>query len=259
MSDAPYSLRLDGRTVFVVTGSSRGTGAAIAREIRALGGRVVLHCSASREAAEALASELGAHCAGIVEADFAVPGAAPDAWAEAKRLAGGRLDGLVVNHGIFDASPAFEDYGAWREAWGRVMEVDLHSAVDLMREAANDFVDTDTPGSIVAIASRAAQRGDDPEHAAYAAAKAGLVATVKTFARAWSGKGLLAYAIAPGWIDTEMGPQDEAARVRAEAEIPLGEIADPREIGRLTAFLLTGACRSATGATFDVNGASYVR
>jgi 3-oxoacyl-[acyl-carrier protein] reductase len=102
-------------------------------------------------------------------------------------------------------------------------------------------------------------RGDDAEHPAYAAAKAGLIATVKTFARAWSGRGLLAYAISPGWIDTEMAPQGKDARARALAEVPLGAMAAPEEIGRLTAFLLSGACPSATGATFDVNGASYVR
>lgn len=251
-------MTLHGKTFFV-TGSSRGTGAAIAREIRSTGGKVVLHYSSSPDAAKAIQTELGAHCAGLVQADFAVPGAAPDAWAQAKVAAGGRLDGLVVNHGIFDASPAFEDYAAWREAWGRVMEVDLHSAVDLMREAAQDFVATGQSGALVAIASRAAHRGDDKDHAAYAAAKAGLIATVKTFARAWSGQGLLAYAIAPGWIDTEMAPQDPSARAAALAEVPLGAMADPHEIGRLTAFLLSGACPSATGATFDVNGASYVR
>lgn len=251
-------MTLSGKTFFV-TGSSRGTGAAIAREIKSAGGRVVLHYASSPDAAKALQTELGEHCAGLVRADFAAPGTAPDAWAQAKEAAGGRLDGLVVNHGIFDASPAFEDYSAWREAWARVMEVDLHSAVDLMREAANAFVGTDTPGSIVAIASRAAHRGDDRDHAAYAAAKAGLIATVKTFARAWSGQGLLAYAIAPGWIDTEMAPQDPSARAAALAEVPLGAMADPHEIGRLTAFLLSGACASATGATFDINGASYVR
>lgn len=251
-------MTLSGKTIFV-TGSSRGTGAAIAREIRAAGGRVVLHYSASPGAAQEIARELGAHCAGLVEADFATPGIAPEAWAQAREIAGGHLDGLVVNHGIFDASPAFEDYAAWRESWARVMEVDLHSAVDLMREAANDFVDTGHPGALVAIASRAAQRGDDSQHAAYAAAKAGLVATVKTFARAWSGKGCLSYAIAPGWIDTEMAPQEPAARERALGEVPLGAMAAPAEIGRLAAFLLSGACPSATGATFDVNGASYVR
>ncbi|WP_375282990.1 SDR family NAD(P)-dependent oxidoreductase [Marinicauda pacifica] len=249
---------LTGQTIFV-TGSSRGTGAAIARTLASHGARVVLHFSASPDKARSLASELGEACAGMVQADFAEPGAAPQAWREATRIAGGRLNGLVVNHGIFDASPALEDYDTWRTSWARVLEVDLQSAVDLMREAANAFVDTGTPGALVAVASRAAHRGDDAEHPAYAAAKAGLIATVKTFARAWSGRGLLAYAISPGWIDTEMAPQGKDARARALAEVPLGAMAAPEEIGRLTAFLLSGACPSATGATFDVNGASYVR
>ena len=117
-----------------------------------------------------------------------------------------------------------------------------------MREAVRDH-GADHPKTLVAIASRAAQRGDDPDHPAYAAAKAGLVATVKTFARAYAGDGLLAYAIAPGWIDTEMAPQEPEARARALAEVPLGAMAAPEEIGRLAAFLLSRFCPSATGAT----------
>jgi NAD(P)-dependent dehydrogenase (short-subunit alcohol dehydrogenase family) len=82
---------------------------------------------------------------------------------------------------------------------------------------------------------------------------------IKTLARAYSGRGLLAYAIAPGWIDTEMAPQDPDDRKAALSEVPYGDMASPDELGRLCAFLLSGACKSATGATFDVNGASYVR
>lgn len=82
---------------------------------------------------------------------------------------------------------------------------------------------------------------------------------IKTLAHAYSGRGLLAYAISPGWIDTEMAPQEPEARKRALAEVPFGDMAQPEELGKLCAFLLSGACASATGGTFDVNGASYVR
>ncbi|PWE16378.1 3-oxoacyl-ACP reductase [Marinicauda salina] len=244
----------------LVTGASRGTGAAIAKTLAGQGAKVVVHYGRNRDAAEDVANDLGGNFLGLMSADFATPGAAPEAWAEAKKLAGGRLDGLVINHGIFEAASIEADYETWRANWTRTLEVDLLSAADLAREAARDWRGrADDPGAMVAIASRAAHRGDDPDHPSYAAAKAGLIGLIKTLARAYSGDGVLAYAIAPGWIDTEMAPQEPGARAKALAEVPYGQMAQPEEFGRLCAFLLSGACPSATGATFDVNGASYVR
>jgi NAD(P)-dependent dehydrogenase (short-subunit alcohol dehydrogenase family) len=97
------------------------------------------------------------------------------------------------------------------------------------------------------------------DFAAYAASKGALLALTKTYARALAAEGILFFAIAPGWVETRMAPEDIEARKKAVAEIPLGRVAAPEEIGALVAFLLTDACPSATGATFDVNGASYVR
>jgi len=81
----------------------------------------------------------------------------------------------------------------------------------------------------------------------------------KTWARALSGEDILIYAIAPGWVETRMAPQDIENRKKAVADIPLGRVAQPEEIANMTAFLLSGACPSAVGATMDINGASYVR
>ncbi|MEO1039912.1 MAG: SDR family oxidoreductase [Pseudomonadota bacterium] len=243
----------------LVTGASRGAGAAIAKAVAANGSDVVLHYSSARERAEAVAEEIGARAIGLVQADFSEPGAAASAWAEAETLTSGRLDALVLNHGVFEAGAITDDDELWRANWRRTLQIDLMSAADLAREAARAWVDAPRSGAIIAIASRAAQRGDDADHPAYAAAKAGLTAMMKTMARAYSGRGLLAYTIAPGWIDTEMAPQSEADRARAHAEIPLGRMAQPDEIGALAAFLLSGGCASATGSVFDVNGASHVR
>ncbi len=81
----------------------------------------------------------------------------------------------------------------------------------------------------------------------------------KTFARALAAENILFYAVAPGWVETRMAPKDIEARKKAVADIPLGRVATPEEVAAMTVFLLTGACASATGATFDINGASYVR
>jgi NAD(P)-dependent dehydrogenase (short-subunit alcohol dehydrogenase family) len=251
-------ISLENQTVFV-TGASRGAGAGIARQIAEAGGRVILGYARNTEAAKSMASELGDKAIGLVKADFSDPAAAEPAWEQAKTIADGPIHGLVLNHGVFEASNVHDPADIWRQNWARTLQINLQSCADLARCAAQDWVDSASGGSLVAISSRAGHRGDDADHPAYAASKAGLIAMIKTLARAYSGRGLLAYAIAPGWIDTEMAPQDPDDRKAALAEVPYGDMATADELGQLTAFLLSGACKSATGATFDVNGASYVR
>lgn len=251
-------ISLENQTVFV-TGASRGAGAGIARQIVQAGGKVILGYARNDTAAKAMASELGDNAIGLVKADFSDPMAAEPAWDQAKTLAEGHIHGLVLNHGVFEASNVHDPADIWRQNWARTLQINLQSCADLARCAAQDWVDGAQGGALVAISSRAAHRGDDADHPAYAASKAGLIAMIKTLARAYSGRGLLAYAISPGWIDTEMAPQDPDDRKAALSEVPYGDMASPDELGRLCAFLLSGACKSATGATFDVNGASYVR
>ncbi|MBI1264818.1 MAG: SDR family oxidoreductase [Alphaproteobacteria bacterium] len=248
---------LDGQLV-LVTGASRGAGAAIARACADAGADVLVHYARNRAAAGAVAEALGPRCAGLIAGDLAEPDAARAVWDQAVQLGGRAPDALVLNHGIFEAAGIASHEVDWRANWARTLQVNLVSCADLARLAARAWLGG-KGGSLVAIASRAAHRGDDADHASYAASKAGLIAMVKTLARAHAADGLLAYLIAPGWIDTDMAPSDAAARMRAEAEIPLRRMAAPDEIGALAAFLLSGACASATGATFDVNGASYVR
>jgi len=250
--------RLDRQTI-LVTGASRGAGAGIARAIAAAGGNVILGYARNTDAAQALAQELGPRAIGLVQADFADRDAAAQVWAEAKKCAQGPIQGLVLNHGVFEPASVHDPLEAWTLNWSRTLQINLQSCADLARHAARDWVDSGRTGSLVAISSRAAHRGDDADHPSYAASKAGLIALIKTLARAYADRGLLAYAIAPGWIDTDMAPQDLFARRAAVADIPSGAMARPDEIGALTAFLLSGASASATGATFDVNGASYVR
>lgn len=242
----------------LVTGASRGAGAAIAQACAMAGGEVLVHYARNRAAAEAVAAALGPRCAGLIAGDLAEPDAAGPVWDEAVKVGGRAPDALVLNHGIFEPAGIASAEADWRANWARTLQINLTSCADLARLAARAWLDGQG-GSLVAIASRAAHRGDDADHASYAASKAGLIALIKTLARAHARQGLLAYAIAPGWIDTDMAPQDAGERAKAEADVPLGRMAAPDEIGALTAFLLSGACASATGATFDVNGASYVR
>ena len=108
---------------------------------------------------------------------------------------------------------------------------------------------------------RAGHRGDSPDHWHYAASKAGMLAMHKTIARAYAGKGILSFAVAPGFTDTAMAGDYLASRGGAGilADIPLGRVATSEEIARIAAFCVLDAPASMTGAVIDANGASYVR
>lgn len=243
--------------VILITGASRGTGAAIARACTTTGAKMVLHYSSNHAAMDKVAAELGDAVLGTVSMDLSVPDAGKALWAEAKALAPS-LNALVNNAGIAEDVDIDANDADWDENWQRTLAVNLQAPADLCRAAILDFKQQGG-GSIINIASRAGQRGDKLYACAYSAAKGGLIALTRTIAKGAAQDGILAYAIAPGWIETEMAPPPGPVRDNAMAEIPLGKFADPRELGDLCAFLLSGKCPSATGAVFDVNGASHLR
>lgn len=245
--------------VILVTGGSRGIGAAIVRALGGAGATVVLHYRQSAAAARALQDEIGADRCHLVAADLAEADSAARIWADATTAAG-PIDALVNNAGIFEAAPLDMEIKAWRAAWRRVLQVNLISPAELCRHAICDFQGRGG-GRIVNISSRAAFRGEVAEQMPYGASKGGLVALTKTIARGHAKDGVLAFGIAPGFVATDMVSEnvDAAAIAAVVAEIPLGEMADAEEIGVLTAFLCSDRARHLTGATFDINGASYVR
>ena len=234
------------RPHILVTGSSRGIGAAIIARLLPHA-RLVGH--ASRESA------------GTIGADLDTPGAAARIWAEALDRLDGRIDVLVNNAGLFDAAPIDLPDDEWLAAWERTLRINLTSAAELSRLAVRHFQQREEGGRIVNIASRAAHRGDSPAHWHYAAAKAGMVAMTKTIARAYAAQGILAFAIAPGFTMTGMAETYLESRGgdKLLADIPLGRVADPEEVAEIAAFCALSAPPSMTGAVLDVNGASYVR
>lgn len=249
---------LSGKTV-LVTGGSRGIGAAIARAVGGEGARVLLHYGRSEAQAEALRAELGAASCRLVQADLATADGAAGLWRAAIED-GGRIDVLVNNAGIFAAAAVDAPAAAWREAWARVLQVNLLAPAELCREAILHFRHHGG-GRIINVASRAAFRGEAPDQMPYGASKGALVTLTKTIARGFAAEGVLAFCIAPGFTETEMVTRnlDAEAIERVVAGIPLGAMASPEEIGRLAAFLCSDGVRHLTGATFDVNGASYLR
>jgi NAD(P)-dependent dehydrogenase (short-subunit alcohol dehydrogenase family) len=231
----------------LVTGGTRGIGAAIVAGLKARGARVVVHARADS------ADTLGE--------DLADPAAADRLWDRALDRLDGRIDVLVNNAGVFEATPVDLPAEAWREAWGRTLQINLRAAADLSRRAVLHLRERAEPGRIVNIASRAAHRGDSPAHWSYAASKAGMVAMTKTIARAYAAEGILAFAVCPGFVMTGMAEDYLASRGGAAllADIPLGRVAEPDEVARIATFLALDAPAAMTGAVLDINGASYVR
>jgi NAD(P)-dependent dehydrogenase (short-subunit alcohol dehydrogenase family) len=250
----------DGKVV-LVTGASRGIGAAIVRVLGRTGAAVALHCNTQGAAADRLAAEAAPGRSIVFASDLAEAEGAARLWraAEAWR---GRIDVLINNAGIYQPAPVFgSDDAAWRAAWARTLQVNLVASAELCRAAIRHFR-AKGGGIVVNVASRAAFRGDAQDYANYAASKGGMIAMTRTHARAHAREGILFYAVAPGFVRTEMAEAsfrqgiDEAA---VKAEIPIGDIATVEDVANVVAFLASGLAPHATGTTVDVNGASYVR
>jgi len=235
-------------TTILVTGSSRGIGRAIAETLRLRGARVIGHAS-------------GPGNDDAIAADLAEPSAPQMLWEEASARAGGRIDALINNAGVFAANPLEASDIAWLDAWEDTLRINLTAAAQLSRFAVRHWLETGTGGRLVHIASRAGHRGDSPEHWHYAASKGGLLAMHKTIARAYASRDVLSFAIAPGFTDTSMADDYVESRGGPAllADIPLGRVATPEEIATMTAFCALDAPPSMTGAVLDANGASYVR
>lgn len=196
---------------------------------------------------------------GLIAADFAQPGAGDSLWEQALARAGGRIDVLVNNAGVFEAAD-IEDADAFAGSWARSIAINLQSAADLSRHAVLHF-QQHGGGRIINVASRAGHRGDSPKHWHYAAAKGGMLAMTKTIARGYAAQNILAFAITPGFTMTGMAEDYLASRGgdKLLADIPLGRVAGAEEVAEAIRWLASEAPASLTGATIDINGASYVR
>jgi 3-oxoacyl-[acyl-carrier protein] reductase len=252
--------------VALITGGSRGIGAETVRLFAQAGARVAFSYRQARERAEALAAECGGEgrCRAI-EQDLATP-ADGRALVETAVEAFGRLDILVVNHGIWpphDAPIATMAEAQWRQTMGVNLDSVfglVQAAVAQMEVQARAGGANEAAGHIVLISSTAGQRGE-AFHADYAVTKGALISLTKSLSSELAPKGIRVNCVAPGWVLTEMSQdtlKDPERGPRVAAGIPVGRPGDPREIAGPVLFLCTPLAGFISGEVLNVNGGAVL-
>jgi len=244
-------------TSVLVTGASRGIGAAIARAMAGSGAKVAIHYRDQRERASALAGQIGTS-AETFQADLSKPEECTALWSQVVARFG-RVDTLVNNAGIAISSPLDGATESWLQEWDTTMAVNLRAPSLLSRLAIEHFLQKGG-GRIINISSRAAFRGDQPAYLAYAASKGGLVALTRSIARGFGKAGILAFNVAPGFTRTEMAQDflDQYGEDYATNDIALQRLTEPDDVAPFVVFLASGLADHATGCTIDINAGSYV-
>ncbi len=255
--------------VALVTGASRGIGRAIAQKLAARDLRVAVHYHRNRALAEGVLASLPGAGHALFQADLADPAACAGLIAAVKKKFG-RLDVLVNNAGRYeDHDPRKVSFAGWKKSWQRTIDANLTGPAHLAYLAAQLMVrqqagaEGETAfgrGRIINITSRGAFRGE-PTAPAYGASKAALNSFGQSLAKALAPDRIYVYAIAPGWVDTDMAKASLTGPNRAEvmAQHPLGRVATPGEVADTAAWLALDAPATMTGCIIDINGASYLR
>jgi 3-oxoacyl-[acyl-carrier protein] reductase len=247
-----------GKTI-LVTGASRGIGKAIATMFARAGGSVIVHFNKNKKAAEDVFSSLGTNNHFIIQADLS------DAK-QAEQLSikcfekYDNIDVLVNNAGVFEEFDIMSlSYDNWLKSWQKTIETNLTGSANLSFLIAKEMKDKGGC-KIINISSRGAFRGE-PDAPAYGASKAGMNSLSQSLAKALAKYNILVYAIAPGFVATEMAEYamvgERGEEIRNQS--PLRRIAQPEEIAQTVLFLASEGHDYMTGCIIDINGASYLR
>ena len=243
--------------VALITGGSRGIGAAAVRLFAAAGAKVVFNYQSAKAQAEDLVRECGAANGRALQSDLSTTEAAQQLVSSAIS-AFGRLDILVANHGIWPPEDAPIDRMS-DEQWHRTIAVNLDSVFSLAKHSVGQMK-KQGGGHIVLVSSTAGQRGE-AFHCDYAASKGALISMVKGLSTELARDRIYINAVAPGWVDTDMSSSalnDRTTRDKIFRGIPLGRVGTPEEVAGPILFLCTPYAGFITGEVFNVNGGSVL-
>jgi 3-oxoacyl-[acyl-carrier protein] reductase len=252
------SLSLSGK-VAVITGGSRGIGAATVRMFVAAGARVFFNYQRSKAQAEQLVRDLGAENCAATACNLSGTEAGRQLVAAAVNRFG-RLDILVANHGIWPPQDLPVDQ-IEDEQWRETVAINLDSVFALVKHSVAQMKKQGKSGGhIVLVSSTAGQRGE-AFHCDYAATKGAVISMVKGLSTELAPDRIYVNCVAPGWVDTDMSApalSDPATRDTVLAKIPLGRVGTPAEIAGPILFLCTEHAGFVTGEIFNVNGGAVL-
>lgn len=257
----PLSLSLAGK-VALITGGSRGIGAAAVRIFAAAEAKVVFSYQKARAAADALIAECGSANCHAVASELSSPDAAQSLVAETVKHFG-RLDILVANHGVWPVEDVPIDRMS-DEQWRSTVSINLDAVFGLVKHSVaamkSQKKTNGAAGHIVLISSTSGQRGE-AFHVDYSATKGAIISMTKSLAAELARDGIYVNCVAPGWVDTDMSRpalNDPRTGDIIRRTIPLGRVGKPEEIAGPILFLCTQHAGFITGEIFNVNGGAVL-
>jgi 3-oxoacyl-[acyl-carrier protein] reductase len=253
----PITLSLPDKVV-IITGGSRGIGAACVRMFVQAGAKVVFNYQKAKVAADKLVAECGHEKCHAIQMELDGTGGEKKLVEEAVRRFGG-VDALVVNHGIWPPNDQPID-SLPEEQWHKTIAINLDSVYQLIRHSVAEMKRQTRGGSIVLVSSTAGQRGE-AFHCDYAATKGAVISMVKGLSTELARDGIRVNSVAPGWVHTDMAEpalSNPATRDKIFSVIPLGRVGKPEEIAAPILFLCTQHAGFVTGEIFNVNGGAVL-
>jgi 3-oxoacyl-[acyl-carrier protein] reductase len=255
------ALSLSGK-IALVSGGSRGIGAATVRMFAAAGAKVVFSYRSARPQAEALAAECGSGNCHPVACDLNSPEAARGLVKETVRQFG-RLDILVANHGVWPVTDVPVEKMT-DEQWRSTLSINLDGVFGLVKHAVAQMKaqprKSGPAGHIVLISSTSGQRGE-AFHLDYSATKGALISMTKSLSTELAPDAIYVNCVAPGWVDTDMSAEalaDPKSGEEIRRTIPMGRAGKPQEIAGPILFLCTEHASFITGEVFNVNGGAVL-
>jgi len=258
MPESGVVLSLEGR-VAVVTGGSRGIGAAVVRMFVKAEARVLFNFQKAKEQASRLVEECGGtdRCVAVQQELATVDAARNLIDAAVGHFS--RVDVVVANHGIWPPQDVPIDRMT-AEQWRRTLDINLDGVFGLVKFGIAQMKKQTGGGHVVLVSSTAGQRGE-AFHCDYAASKGALISMVKGLSTELASQGIYVNCVAPGWVDTDMAApalQDPEISRKVYSTIPLGRVGKPEEIAATVLFLCTPHAGFITGEIVNVNGGAVL-